>query len=368
MTFANPKEYNNWLIENKENITIIDYVKEINKILYNIDISFIDEFVELVNKDECVIHHNMLYKYEVLTSNNTTNHIKRLFEPYNLIENEDYNLSNVGQVRQNRGEVIKHEYYLHPRAFKICLMRSLKTRKYAKYYLLLEECIKYYNDYQLELKNIYIIKYKTKINKQKEEITIKDDKIDKLQSDVRELIKKNEETSIEVKQLLKSNRRLEDKLNDANYKLDDVKVDLEDTSSKLEQTFRKLNIATEKNVPEPQNKYKLEDFVLLKSRNKKLVFRYYAIRAQTKYADHKSEKMITTKNYKQLLRINNVNNSVNLWQRLKEVTKDQVEFCGNELKLLSIEDNDLIEIINNVYNDRKNILLEDEEEYSDEDE
>ena len=66
--------------------------------------------------------------------------------------------------------------------------------------------------------------------------------------------------------------------------------------------------------------------------------------------------MITIKNYKQLLRINNVNNSINLWQRLKEVTKEQVEFCGNELKLLTIEDNDLIEIINNV--------LDDEDEYS----
>ena len=78
--------------------------------------------------------------------------------------------------------------------------------------------------------------------------------------------------------------------------------------------------------------------------------------------------MITTKNYKQLLRINNVNNSVNLWQRLKEVTRDKVEFCGNELKLLTIEDNDLIETITKVYNERKSILLEDEEEYSDEDE
>ena len=244
-------------------------------------------------------------------------------------------------------------------------MRSKNTLVYAFYYLLLEEYIKYYNDYQLELQETYIIKYKTKINKQKENIKIKDDKIDKLQFDIRELIKKNEETSTEVKQLLKSNRRLEDKLNDANYKLDDVKVDLEDTSSKLEQTFRKLNIATEKNVPEPQNKYKLEDFILLKSRNKKLAFRYYAIRAQTKYADHKSEKMITTKNYKQILRINNVANSVNLWHRLKEVTKEQIKFCGNELKLLTIEDNHLIETINNVYNNRKNIILEDKDEYSD---
>ena len=245
----------------------------------------------------------MLYKYEILTDNSKSSNIKRLFEQYNLIEKEDYNLLNVEQIRQNRGEVIKHEYYLHPRAFKICLMRSLKTQKYAKYYLLLEEYIKFYNDYQLELKNNYIIKYKAKINKQKEDIKVRDDKID-------ELIRLNKETLDEVKQLRKSNSRLEkrgmileDQLNDANYKLDDVKVDLEDTNSKLEQTFKKLNIATEKRVPESANKRNLKDFVLLKSRNKKLPYRYYAIRAQTKYADHKSEKMITTKNYKQLLHV-----------------------------------------------------------------
>ena len=54
---------------------------------------------------------------------------------------------------------------MHPRAFKMCLMRSLKTKQYARYYLLLEECIKYYNDYQLELNKKYIIKLKEKIKK-----------------------------------------------------------------------------------------------------------------------------------------------------------------------------------------------------------
>lgn len=84
------------------------------------------------------------------------------------------------------------------------------------------------------------------------------------------------------------------------------------------------------------NKSKLEDIVLLKSRNKKLEFRYYAIRAQIKYVDSKVEKMINNRNYKQLLRINNVSNSVNVWNRLKESVQGKVEFCGNELKLLSI--------------------------------
>jgi len=94
-------------------------------------------------------------------------------------------------------------------------------------------------------------------------------------------------------------------------------------------------------------------------------YRYYAIRAQTKYVNNKVEKMITVRNYKELIRINNVANSVNIWNRLKEFTKNKVEYCGNELKLLSIDDSEFIRIINQVYDKRKDIIIDDEEEYSD---
>ena len=47
----------------------------------------------------------------------------------------------------------KITYILHPIIFKKILIRSKNTDKYADYYLLLEMCIKYYNDYyQLKLK------------------------------------------------------------------------------------------------------------------------------------------------------------------------------------------------------------------------
>ena len=44
--YTNVNEYINYLINNQININIIDFVKEINKLKYNIDISFIDEFIE----------------------------------------------------------------------------------------------------------------------------------------------------------------------------------------------------------------------------------------------------------------------------------------------------------------------------------
>ena len=49
MTYTTIKEYNSYLVENQVNINIINYVKEIK---YKIDIIFIDEFIELVNKDD----------------------------------------------------------------------------------------------------------------------------------------------------------------------------------------------------------------------------------------------------------------------------------------------------------------------------
>ena len=60
-------KFNNDLVEAKRNINIIDYVKEINKLSYKIDIDFIDEFIELVEKDQCCIHHNILLKYGIST-------------------------------------------------------------------------------------------------------------------------------------------------------------------------------------------------------------------------------------------------------------------------------------------------------------
>ena len=45
--------------------------------------------------------------------------------------------------------VEKNINYMTPDTFKYCLMRSKNTNKYAKYYILLEKCIKYYSEYQI---------------------------------------------------------------------------------------------------------------------------------------------------------------------------------------------------------------------------
>ena len=137
-------------------------IKDINSMQedYNDFIEFIDEFLELVSKNECRIHHNLIQKYGVLSLKSGSFDIKKLIKQNEFEENKDYVVINVKELRPQGGRSNKNDYYLHPHAFKICLIRSLKTKKYMKYYLLLEKCIKYYNDYQSKLKEKYIIKLK----------------------------------------------------------------------------------------------------------------------------------------------------------------------------------------------------------------
>jgi chromosome segregation ATPase len=190
--------YNQYLINNQIIPTIIDYVKEINKIKYHIDINFINGFIESVNQDECYIRHNML-------------------------QDDDSQLLYVT-------EQVRHRVY---------------NTEYAKYYLILEESIKYFNDYQLELNKKYIIKLKNKIEK-------KDCKIDKLEEKVNKLLENNEKILKDNENTKIMNDKLLDSLNNANCKLDKTNNELytlknqnnelldsvEDLKDKLEVIYR----------------------------------------------------------------------------------------------------------------------------------
>ena len=123
-------------------------------------------------------------------------------------------------------------------------------------------------------------------------------------------------------------------------------------------------------VPKTDNQDKLEDFILLKSKNKKALYKYYAICGQSTYVDRKSNKKINKENYtkikfttsdgnEEISRIDNVANSKNLWHRLKEKLKKKVEYCGNEMNLIDITE-ELWNTIKLVYDKRKEVTINDD--------
>ena len=137
-------DLNSYLVTEQSDITIIDYVKLINKNIFDIDITFIDDFIDLVDKDGFNIPHEMLFKYEILIKTDSAN-VLRSLQNQNFEDGLDYSCSETVLDRSSKNKII---YMLGSDAFKIICMRSLKTKKYAQYYLLLEKCIFYYSQFE----------------------------------------------------------------------------------------------------------------------------------------------------------------------------------------------------------------------------
>ena len=89
------QKFNQQLINDGEVITIVDYVKKLNMKFFHIDLSFIDDFIELVNNDGFVIQHEMLFKYEILTKSDSAQ-VLRLLENNNFEDGVDYSCTTAG--------------------------------------------------------------------------------------------------------------------------------------------------------------------------------------------------------------------------------------------------------------------------------
>ena len=155
------QEFNRALLTVSD-ITIIEYARKLNDKFFKIDISFIDDFMGLVGKDECCIHHDMLVKYGILTLSSGTTDVSRMLKQNDFTEKQDYQVASL----QRCGLPSQTNYHLKPKTFKFLLMRSLKTTKYANYYLLLEQAIAYYNEFQ-------IMKLQSELNEVKKDRILK---------------------------------------------------------------------------------------------------------------------------------------------------------------------------------------------------
>ena len=133
------QNFNQKLIDENVEINIVDFVKLLNYEVYHIDITFINNLLLLIDKDECCISHDMLYKYGVLSDHNAYN-VKRLLDQYHFVENEHYKIKLIDEVNKKVGRPQITDM-LHPGTFKKCLIKSLKTDKYADYFLYLKNVL-----------------------------------------------------------------------------------------------------------------------------------------------------------------------------------------------------------------------------------
>ena len=121
-------EYNKKLVDNDIDVNIIDYVKNLNEQFYNIDITFIDDFNNLVDKDEACIPQEYLFKYGVLSNTDRSYNIRRLLDQYDL---QDLRPCGCSTLSSETRTDLKTEFLVHPLLFKLILIRAKNTIVFA---------------------------------------------------------------------------------------------------------------------------------------------------------------------------------------------------------------------------------------------
>ena len=121
------QEFIKSLVDSKTKITMKDFFKTIHGKFYaRQDISFMEYFLKLTeNEGEFIVHHEKLIEYGIMSSKRSSD-VKERLEALELVEDEEYQLRDIPQLRPQGGYSSKKIYMLTPESFKKCLMRSRK--------------------------------------------------------------------------------------------------------------------------------------------------------------------------------------------------------------------------------------------------
>lgn len=145
--FKNFGDYNIYLVNHTIKITIKDYIECIHPHLFrNVDITLLEIFLNY-SKDDTLfnIHINDIIKFKLIPDELNETIVKFISE-YKLILDKDYRIRKINNKNLSKNF---QEYKFTSRCLKKCLMKL--DIKYIDYYLLIENCIQHYGEYQNNL-------------------------------------------------------------------------------------------------------------------------------------------------------------------------------------------------------------------------
>ena len=240
-SFQTIEELNTYLSDNLTKLDIKQYIQKYHDVLEkDLDLSFMEYFLYLCeHPNEIIVKHEKLIEYGVFDSERSSN-IKQRIDSVELEEGKDYEV--LLNVQQNpQGGRPSNHYTLTPEAFKLCLMRSKKQIKYAKYYLFLEICIHYYQKYQ----ELYM----------KVLLSGKDEKIDELMRENKEQSKKMDEQS---KKMDEQSKKMDEQAVRINKLLDGTDF-IKNQNEDLKKEVHKVNVKLDKMEHYLKNVYQVID-------------------------------------------------------------------------------------------------------------
>jgi len=319
--FATIQEFNIYLSAKLRNVKLNEYFTLIQSQFYpELDISFMDYFLELCDhENEFIVEHIKLQEYGVLTNVTKSNNIKKSLERLFLIENEDYLLLQVEQQdsKKKHGGNNAKEYKLTPYAFKLCLIRSQNSKEYAKYYLLLEQVFKNYQEYQIMYQNNIIngITDENKsLHKKIDELLNygkqTTEKLNEIHEQNEDLKEQNEDIKNQNEDLKEQNDDLKDTMEDIKNQNDDLKDTMEDIKDAFKDT-------ADRSVPKPNEEHDRHEFILLQ--HKELTNRFKFIRGIQKYNESKIASKYSEYN---IIKRDFNANPIQLFKQFKESMKE----------------------------------------------
>jgi hypothetical protein len=343
------------------NMPLIQYITNIrDKHNPNLDISFMEFFISMYDTDDTLVSAELLADYGVLSIKSGRlsldgSDIKKLFTTCHLVENIDYQCRQLAALG-NRGGKPKDVYTLTPKAFKICLISSKNENRYRDYFLFLEECIHYYNKGQtsaLKQENTML----------KSTIIEKDDSISQMRLDMQNMIARmdREHEQREAERVIREHEREE--RNRQHAELLSEHAESKEQMSAMQCTLDKIVKKLDDRAIPPSDSELTERFVLMKKNNI-----FYVIRSQerrigkaikererlgfVKVADLFESELLLDCAYAQSLP-----NSIYLWNVIKEqlVKEKKIETKYNKVKLVSITESELLNIIKRVFSSRKEL-------------
>lgn len=303
-------DFNTYLSNKLRKVNLNEYFSLIQSHFYsNLDISFMDYFLELINnKNEICIDHQKLIEYGIIKPKDS-NDIKECILKFNAKENIDY-MSLPERSGKPKGGRPSINYKLTPKLFKLCLMRSIKENKYANYYLVLEECFYYYQEYQIMYQKVLMSGKDEKIDDQFKIINEQSKTINEMKQQIDELLGYAKETKEQLDETKEQNEELLDKVDEMNDKVDEMNDNIHDIKDAFKET-------ADRSVPSPKNENERHEFILLQ--HKELENNFKFIRGIQKLNDSKISNKYSE--YNIIKREYNAN-PIQLYKMFKETVKD----------------------------------------------
>ena len=199
--------------------------------------------------------------------------------------------------------------------------------------------------------NSYIInEYITELKQKDDIIKDKVDNINRLENKIDELLNKNKnmESMLEKNQL-KLDKTF-DKLVGMNEKLDEANDKIDETNEELEVIKDKLDIATDDRVVRTKSKTTLEYLIILKAYDEHTDYKYYIIKCQKRSIKQRLENNLS---YREIKRIEYVPNSINLFNRIKEKLKNNLDIKSSKINLININETEFLNKIDLINKEKK---------------